>query len=152
LTATTSISLCANYLCQNLDNTHHCHRQSTFPYSSYGGAGIHPLSATADGGCQPAMAIVPYFTTKWEASDQPFHRQELQLTPHATKSEYMLLSYGLNFEENEHKQVTEYCEASTYLLSSYLFSFHCFFHLCTAMHLMAIQFNSISPISDPFGV
>jgi hypothetical protein len=28
------------------------------------GAGIHTLSLTAGGGCQPVMAMVPYFTTK----------------------------------------------------------------------------------------
>jgi len=42
---------------------------------------------------------------------------------------YTLLCYGSNFEENEHKQVTGYCEASTFFQSPYLFSFHCFVRL-----------------------
>jgi hypothetical protein len=44
-----------------------------------GGAGIHTLSVTADGGCQPVMAMVPYFTTKqvvFYPSEPPFHRRE----------------------------------------------------------------------------
>jgi hypothetical protein len=64
----------------------------------------------------------------------------------------MLLRYGSNFEENEHKQVMGYCKASTFLLSPYLFAFRCFFHLRTTMHLIAIQFNSIGPVSNPFGM
>ena len=116
-------------------------RKFRSPTHLLGGAGIHTLSVTADGGCRPAMAMVSYFTTKRGASDKPFHRRELRLTPHATKSKYML-------EENEHKQVTEYHEASTYLLSPYLFSFRCFFRLRITMRLVAIQFNSIGPVSQ----
>ena len=36
--------------------------------------------------------------------------------------------------------------------SPYLFLFHHFFRLRITMHCMAIQFNSIGPVSNPFGV
>jgi hypothetical protein len=56
----------------------------------------------------------------------------------ATRSKYTLLRYSSNFEENEHKQVTGYGEASTSLLSPYLFYFRHFFRL-----RIAWSFNSI---------
>jgi len=84
-------------------------------------------------------------------SYQLFRRWELWLTISATRSRYILLRYGSNFEENEHKQVTVYREASTFLLSPYLFFFLPFIsfthHNTSYGH--SIQF---SPVSNPFGV
>jgi hypothetical protein len=54
------------------------------------------------------------------------------------RSQYMLLRYSSNFEENEHKQVTGYCEVSAFLLSPYLFSFLHFSRLRITMYCMAI--------------
>jgi hypothetical protein len=133
------------------------------PTHLLGGAGIHTLSVTADGGCQLVMAMVPYyFTTKqvvFYPSEPPFRKRGSREhhTIHyyciihrslcATRSRYTLLRYNSNFEENEHEQVMRYCEASTFLLSAYLLYFHRLFSLCSTMHSMAIEFNSISPVS-----
>jgi hypothetical protein len=41
-----------------------------------------------------------------------------------------------------------YRETSTFLLSPYLFFCCRLFRLCITMHLIAIQLNSIGPVSD----
>jgi hypothetical protein len=64
----------------------------------------------------------------------------------------MLLRHRSNFKENEHKQVTGYREASTFLLNPYLFFSRLFFRLRIIMHCMAIQFNFLGPVPNPFGV
>jgi|SRR5882762_4954044 len=134
-----------------------------------GGAGIRTLSVrlTADGGCQPVMVMVPYFTkktgsvlfiraaipqTRITTHDTIYYNCIIHRHPCATRPRYTLLRYSSNFEENDHKQVTGYREASTSLLSPYLFSFRRFFRLCITMHRMVIQFNSISPVSNLPGV
>jgi len=111
-----------------------------------GGVVIHAQSVMADGGCQPVMAMVPCFTTKqwvFYPSYQLFRRWELWLTICATRSRYILLRYGSNFEENEHKQVTVYREASTFLLSPYLFFFPPFISFThhNTSYCHSIQFN-----------
>jgi len=82
------------------------------------------------------------------ASEPQFHRQNhenitqfIMIVSSITAHVHLdpgILCYSSNFEENEHKQVMGYCDASTFLLSPYLFSFCHFFHLCITMHSMAI--------------
>jgi hypothetical protein len=101
------------------------------PTHLLGGAGIHTLSVTVDGGCQPVMTMVPYFTTKqvmFYPSEPPFNRRESREHHNSfvhcplceTRSKYTLLHYSSNLEGNEHKQVTGYHEVSAFLLSPYI--------------------------------
>jgi len=57
----------------------HLFNARIWPAYVLGGAGIHTLSITAGGRCQPVMVMVPYFTTNqvvFYPSELPFHRLE----------------------------------------------------------------------------